>query len=134
MIAELRAGCDRGRLDDLAVIADPDDLKQPGKQDTQPVDLDLLFAEELGEAPEPYERLLSDALQGNASQFTREDSVEETWRIVQPLLETPGDPERYKPGTWGPTGATSSSPDTRDSTNHGCRRGPLTDTAAPRSW
>ena len=79
--------------------------KQPGKQDTQPVDLDLLFAEELGEAPEPYERLLGDALQGNASQFTREDSVEHTWRIVQPLLETPGDPERYQPGTWGPAGA-----------------------------
>ncbi len=78
--------------------------KQPGKQDTQPVDLDLLFAEELGEAPEPYERLLSDAMQGNASQFTREDSVEHTWRIVQPLLETPGDPERYQPGTWGPAG------------------------------
>ncbi len=79
--------------------------KQPGKQETQPVDLSLLFASELGEAPEPYERLLSDAMQGNASQFTREDSVEHTWRIVQPLLETPGDPERYQPGTWGPAGA-----------------------------
>ncbi|MFI5630230.1 glucose-6-phosphate dehydrogenase [Streptomyces sp. NPDC051664] len=79
--------------------------KQPGKQDTQLVDLDLLFAAELGEAPEPYERLLSDAMQGNASLFTREDSVEETWRIVQPLLEAPGDPERYRQGTWGPAGA-----------------------------
>ncbi|MGD1220801.1 glucose-6-phosphate dehydrogenase [Streptomyces krungchingensis] len=79
--------------------------KQPGKQDTQLVDLDLLFAAELGEAPEPYERLLSDAMQGNASLFTREDSVEETWRIVQPLLEVPGDPERYRQGTWGPAGA-----------------------------
>ncbi|MER5387090.1 glucose-6-phosphate dehydrogenase [Streptomyces sp. NPDC002688] len=79
--------------------------KQPGKQDTQLVDLDLLFAAELGEAPEPYERLLSDAMQGNASLFTREDSVEETWRIVQPLLEAPGDPERYRQGTWGPAEA-----------------------------
>ncbi|MEU1405625.1 glucose-6-phosphate dehydrogenase [Streptomyces sp. NPDC005728] len=79
--------------------------KQPGKQDTQLVDLDLLFAAELGEAPEPYERLLSDAMQGNASLFTREDSVEETWRIVQPLLEAPGAPESYRQGTWGPAGA-----------------------------
>jgi glucose-6-phosphate 1-dehydrogenase len=79
--------------------------RQPGKQDTQPAGLDLLFAEELGEAPEPYERLLSDAMQGKARLFAREDSVEETWRIVQPLLETPGDPERYQPGTWGPARA-----------------------------
>ena len=68
------------------------------------MDLSFLFVKELGEAPEPYERVLSDALQGNASPFAREDAVEETWRIVQPLLETPGDPERYKPGTWGPAG------------------------------
>jgi glucose-6-phosphate 1-dehydrogenase len=49
----------------------------------------LIFSEELGEAPEPYERLLGDAMAGDSSQFTREDSVEETWRIVQPLLDAP---------------------------------------------
>jgi glucose-6-phosphate 1-dehydrogenase len=108
--------------------------RQPGKQDTQPAGLDLLFAEELGEAPEPYERLLSDAMQGKARLFAREDSVEETWRIVQPLLETPGDPERYQPGTWDPRERASSSRDTRDGTDHGCRRGPPADTAAPRTW
>ncbi len=105
--------------------------KQPGKQATQLVDLDLLFAAELGEAPEPYERLLRDAMQGNASLFTREDSVEETWRIVQPLLEAPGDPSATgrEPGDRRPR--TSSSPDIRDGTNHGCRRALPTDTAAP---
>ena len=53
------------------------------------MDLSLIFAEELGEAPEPYERLLGDAMRGDSTQFAREDGVEETWRIVQPLLDAP---------------------------------------------
>jgi glucose-6-phosphate 1-dehydrogenase len=59
----------------------------------------------LGEAPEPYERLLSDALRGDASLFTREDAVEETWRIVQPLLDAPPPVETYAQGSWGPHSA-----------------------------
>jgi glucose-6-phosphate 1-dehydrogenase len=79
--------------------------KKPGAQSTRTVDLSLIFAEELGEAPEPYERLLGDALRGDASLFTREDSVEETWRIVQPLLDAPPPVETYAQGSWGPAGA-----------------------------
>jgi len=79
--------------------------KQPGAQATRTVDLPLIFAEELGEAPQPYERLLGDALAGDSSLFTREDSVEETWRIVQPLLDAPPQVEPYKPGSWGPASA-----------------------------
>jgi glucose-6-phosphate 1-dehydrogenase len=79
--------------------------KTPGAQTTRHADLSLIFSEELGDAPEPYERLLGDAMAGNASLFTREDSVEETWRIVQPLLESPPPVEIYTPGSWGPSGA-----------------------------
>jgi glucose-6-phosphate 1-dehydrogenase len=79
--------------------------KKPAAQSTRTADLSLIFSEELGEAPEPYERLLGDALHGDASLFTREDSVEETWRIVQPLLESPPAVETYRPGSWGPKGA-----------------------------
>jgi glucose-6-phosphate 1-dehydrogenase len=79
--------------------------KKPGARTTRTVDLSLIFSEELGDAPEPYERLLGDAMHGDASLFTREDSVEETWRIVQPLLDSPPPVEIYKPGSWGPTGA-----------------------------
>jgi len=79
--------------------------KEPGAQSTRTADLSLIFSEELGDPPEPYERLLGDALHGDASLFTREDSVEETWRIVQPLLESPPALETYKPGSWGPTSA-----------------------------
>jgi glucose-6-phosphate 1-dehydrogenase len=79
--------------------------KTPGANRTRTVDLSLIFADELGEAPEPYERLLSDAMKGDSSQFTRQDDVAETWRIVEPLLDAPPPVEPYQPGTWGPSGA-----------------------------
>jgi glucose-6-phosphate 1-dehydrogenase len=98
--------------DELVLRIDPNagtDLiiqaKQSGANRARTVDLSLIFAEELGEAPEPYERLLSDAMRGDSSQFIREDCVEETWRIVQPLLDTPPPLQPYKPGSWGPPGA-----------------------------
>jgi glucose-6-phosphate 1-dehydrogenase len=79
--------------------------KQPGKDASRPVDLSLVFAEELGEAPLPYERLLADAIAGNSGLFSRMDAVEETWRIVQPLLDAPPALEAYAPGSWGPAAA-----------------------------
>ncbi len=79
--------------------------KEPGAQRTRTVDLSLIFAKELGEAPEPYERLLSDAMRGDSSQFAREDGVEETWRIVQPLLDAPPPLQPYESGSWGPSAA-----------------------------
>jgi glucose-6-phosphate 1-dehydrogenase len=79
--------------------------KAPGVNSTRAVDLSLIFAEELGEAPEPYERLLSDAMCGDSTQFTREDGVEETWRIVQPLIDAPPPVQSYESGSWGPAAA-----------------------------
>jgi len=76
--------------------------KEPGANSTRCVDLSLTFAKELGEAPEPYERLLSDAMRGDSAQFAREDGVEETWRIVQPLLDAPPPVQHYEVGSWGP--------------------------------
>ena len=60
--------------------------------------------------PEAYERLLQDALEGDASLFIRSDHIEEAWRIVDPLtqtLENPASPlpHIYEPGTWGPSAA-----------------------------
>jgi len=79
--------------------------KTPGKEVSQPVSLDLDFAEELGEPPQPYERLLSDALRGDSTLFPRWEVIEETWRIVQPLLDSPPSLETYASGTWGPASA-----------------------------
>ena len=69
------------------------------------VDFPLIFSAELGDPPEPYERLLADALRGDAMLFVREDSEEQTWRIVQPLLDAPPPVEPYARGTWGPASA-----------------------------
>jgi glucose-6-phosphate 1-dehydrogenase len=79
--------------------------KAPSGWAPEAVHLDMSFAQELAQPPEPYERLLDDALRGDATLFTREDTVEETWRIVQPLLGSPPPIEIYRRGTWGPAGA-----------------------------
>ena len=76
--------------------------KKAGEEAFEPADLEVLFEKAPGEDPEPYERLLDDALHGRTELFTREDAVEETWRIVQPLLDEPGPVHPYAPGTWGP--------------------------------
>jgi glucose-6-phosphate 1-dehydrogenase len=68
----------------------------------QEITLDMEFAEEGGEGPTPYEVLLQAAMDGNSAPFTRQDSVEETWRIMMPLLEHPPPVRSYEPGTWGP--------------------------------
>ncbi len=49
-----------------------------------------------------YERLLDDAMAGDATLFAREDYVEEAWRIVEPLLKANTPVYDYDPGTWGP--------------------------------
>ena len=72
------------------------------KDGPQAITLDMEFAEEGGEAPTPYEVLLLDALRGESSRFTRQDGVEETWRIFQPLLDAPPPVHPYEPGSWGP--------------------------------
>jgi len=76
--------------------------KQAGEEAYEPADLEVLFEKVPGEEPEPYERLLGDAIAGRRQLFTRQDTVEETWRIVQPLLDEPGPVHPYAPGTWGP--------------------------------
>jgi len=70
-----------------------------------PVTLDLEFAQEGGEAPTPYEVLLMDAINGDSSRFTRQDGVEETWRIFEPLLNDPPPVHGYAQGSWGPAQA-----------------------------
>ncbi|HEV7686578.1 MAG TPA: glucose-6-phosphate dehydrogenase [Acidimicrobiia bacterium] len=55
-----------------------------------------------GRAADPYERLIDDALAGDARRFAREDAVEEAWRVVEPVLEHPDPVVPYEPGSWGP--------------------------------
>ncbi len=70
-----------------------------------PITLDMEFAEEGGEGPTPYEVLLEAAMAGDSKRFTRQDCVEETWRVMQPLLDDPPAVHAYAPGSWGPRAA-----------------------------
>ena len=72
---------------------------------TRDVHLDLSFATDLGKPPGAYERLFHDALAGDNLLFTREDVIEETWRVLQPLLDHPPGVVPYARGSWGPTAA-----------------------------
>jgi glucose-6-phosphate 1-dehydrogenase len=67
-----------------------------------PITLDMDFAQEGGEGPTPYEVLLHAALVGDSTRFTRQDAVEEAWRVMQPLLDAPPPVHSYAPGSWGP--------------------------------
>ena len=89
--------------------------KTPGKQlDSQQVDVAVDFAAALGERREAYERLLDDALAGEPRRFAREDIVEQTWRVVQPALDSAAGTATggvgnavhpYFRGSWGPAEA-----------------------------
>jgi len=69
------------------------------------IELDMEFAAEGGEGATPYEVLLHAALVGESLRFTRQDTVEEQWRVMQPLLDAPPPVHPYAPGSWGPEAA-----------------------------
>jgi glucose-6-phosphate 1-dehydrogenase len=75
----------------------------PDLNDDSPTQIEMLASHQpmKGEM-EAYERVLGDAMAGDASLFARQDFVEEAWRIVQPVLDEPPPVEEYAPGTWGP--------------------------------
>ena len=67
-----------------------------------PIELDMEFADEGGEGPTPYEVLLLAAMNGQSTRFSRQDSVEETWRVMQPLLDAPAAGRGLPAGQLGP--------------------------------
>jgi glucose-6-phosphate 1-dehydrogenase len=74
--------------------------------------MDFHYADDFDEAalPEAYERLLLDALQGDASLFARADEIELAWGIIDPILEDWQSASEspltiYEPGSWGPAEA-----------------------------
>jgi glucose-6-phosphate 1-dehydrogenase len=86
---------------DVTALAMGMQVKRPGEAMAgQAVEL-LASEDEAGEML-PYERLLGDAMRGDASLFGRQDAIEEQWRIVDPVLDLPAEPYPYEPGTWGP--------------------------------
>jgi glucose-6-phosphate 1-dehydrogenase len=68
-------------------------------------EVELIAAHADADEMEPYERLLGDAMRGDATLFTREDTVEAEWRVVEPILSDATPIHFYEPGTWGPAEA-----------------------------
>ena len=68
-------------------------------------DVELFMYDDKGDEMQAYERLLGDALRGDATLFTRQDAVEAAWRIVDPVLDRGPPPRIYRGGTWGPAEA-----------------------------
>jgi glucose-6-phosphate 1-dehydrogenase len=78
------------------------DAQRAEAEQPEPITMDMEFAQEGGEGPTPYEVLLRAALTGDSKRFTRQDMVEECWRVMTPLLDQPPPVHSYQPGSWGP--------------------------------
>ena len=66
---------------------------------------ELMLVDEQPDAQTPYERLLSDAMNGNGALFTRQDAVEAAWKVAEPVLVDHNAAIPYKKGSWGPAEA-----------------------------
>jgi glucose-6-phosphate 1-dehydrogenase len=109
---------DRGMTPNLlSLCLQPDEgihlrfeAKEPGAgMQTRSVDMEFHYADDFGVSalPEAYERLLLDAMQGDASLFARADEIELAWGIIDPILASWEQPDApplafYEPGSWGP--------------------------------
>ena len=96
-----RANYLRFRCSPESAIAIAARVKLPGKEYIGEQE-ELFLCEHLAGQEAPYERLLGDAMAGDGALFTREDSVEAAWSVVDPVLKKHSRARVYKPGTWGP--------------------------------
>jgi glucose-6-phosphate 1-dehydrogenase len=77
--------------------------KQPGAAElTREIPVSVDFSQALGSMQEAYEHVLAGAVEGDPRHFASEDTLEQAWRIVAPLLDRNDTPARYQPGSWGP--------------------------------
>jgi glucose-6-phosphate 1-dehydrogenase len=82
------------------------DAKVPGLDSSlRVVEMDFNYRDNGDLGPAAYERLILDALLGDASLFPREDEVVASWAWIQPLLDAALNPETYAAGSWGPNRA-----------------------------
>jgi glucose-6-phosphate 1-dehydrogenase len=95
----------RFRLSPSVVIALGARAKTPGdKMIGEPIELVAVDEPEQGRdgRMDAYERLLGDAMTGDATLFARQDVVEAAWAIVDPVIHGPSPMYEYEPGSWGP--------------------------------
>jgi glucose-6-phosphate 1-dehydrogenase len=104
--ADKRTGADhfRFRLGPDVVIALGARAKRPGEA-MRGEPTELKFVQQRGDEMDEYERLIGDAMVGDATLFARQDSAEAQWRIVEPVLDCAAPLDEYDRGTWGPAQA-----------------------------
>src|SRR3546814_6147986 len=91
----------RLRLSPEVVISTGVRVKRAG-DDMRGEDVELTARHQHVDEKSPYERLLGDAIRGDAGLFTSDAAVEAAWRVVDPVLREHAAVEIYEPGTWGP--------------------------------
>jgi glucose-6-phosphate 1-dehydrogenase len=95
----------RFRLSPEVIIALGARIKKSGEHMvSEPTELKMVHQTD-GDEMEAYERLLGDAMAGDATLFSRQDGVEAAWAIVDPILTGSTPVHQYEPGTWGPPDA-----------------------------
>ena len=94
----------RFRLSPHVVLSLGARAKLPGEA-MRGEDVELIACHDRTDEMAPYERLLRDAMRGDQMLFAREDSVEEAWRVVDPVLGSRTPLFEYESGTWGPAEA-----------------------------
>jgi len=94
----------RFRLSPHVVLSLGARAKLPGER-MRGEDVELIACHDQKDEMGPYERLLGDAMRGDQMLFARQDSVEEAWRVVEPVLGNATPLHQYDSGTWGPAEA-----------------------------
>jgi glucose-6-phosphate 1-dehydrogenase len=99
----------RFRISPETIVALGANVKKPGEAAAgEPVELEL--RRESKAEMKAYERLLGDAIDGDATLFATKDAVEESWRIIDPILGNASPVSTYEPGSWGPAEASRVAP------------------------
>jgi len=105
MLAPGQGNYVRFRLSPEVTIAVGARVKRPGEA-LEGEETELSFVDKPeGDEMDAYERLLGDAMEGDPALFARQDAVEASWAIVDPVLHAPTPLFEYEPGTWGPAEA-----------------------------
>lgn len=99
---DLKSNCVRLRISPDVVLAFGLNVVSPVNQNVSEVSELLASRHPRAGEMDAYERVLTDAMAGDATLFAREDYVEQAWRIVDPVLNNGTQLREYEPGSWGP--------------------------------
>ena len=107
---DLKSNYVRLRISPDVVLAFGFNVTSPVKESQSELSELLASRHPCAEEMDAYERVLGDAMAGDATLFAREDYVEEAWRIVDPALKAGTPVHEYEPKTWGPAEAQGNQP------------------------